>query len=137
MSWPGQDRWLRLWQAANIGGDAASWYERLTQAYAEPQRHYPNQQHIAECLSEFDSAKHLAQQPAAIEFTLWFHDAVYDPRAGENEERSAAMAKSCLEAGGQPQLAATVSGLVMVTKSHSTEAGLMTVVRARPRQAPP
>ncbi len=123
MSWPGQDRWLRLWQAAGAAGDGAPWYEKLTRAYAEPQRHYHNQQHIAECLAEFDGARHLTQQPAAVELALWFHDAVYDPKAGDNEEQSAAMARNCLETGGPSRLAATVSDLVMATKSHSTEAG--------------
>jgi len=123
MNWPGQDRWLRLWQAAGGDGDGAPWHEKLTRAYAEPQRHYHNQQHIAECLAEFDGARHLAQQPAAVELALWFHDAVYDPKAGDNEEQSAAMARNCLETGGPSRLAATVSDLVMATKSHSTEAG--------------
>ena len=123
MSWPGQERWLRLWQFAGATGEPATWYEVLTRAYAEPQRHYHNQQHIAECLAEFDAARHLAQQPAAVELALWFHDAVYDPKAGDNEEKSAAMARSCLEASGLSKLDATVSELVMATKSHSTEAG--------------
>ena len=123
MNWPGQDRWLRLWQAAGDAGDGALWYEKLTRAYAEPQRHYHNQQHIAECLAEFDGARHLTQQPAAVELALWFHDAVYDPKAGDNEEQSAAMARNCLETGGASRFAATVSDLVMVTKSHTIEAG--------------
>jgi len=122
MNWPGQDRWLRLWQAAGAAGEGAPWYEKLTRAYAEPQRLYHNQQHIAECLAEFDGSRQLAQQPAALELALWFHDAVYDPKAADNEEQSAAMARNCLETGPS-RLAATVSDLVMATKSHSTEAG--------------
>ena len=123
MSWPGQDRWLRLWQAAGASGDGAPWYEKLAQAYAEPQRHYHNQQHIAECLAEFDRARHLAQRPEEVEFALWFHDAVYEPKAGDNEERSAAMARDCLERGGLSKIAETVGDLVMATKSHVTESG--------------
>ena len=123
MKWPGEDRWLGLWQAASASGDPSLWYQQLTQAYAEPQRHYHNQQHIAECLAEFDAARHLAQQPVAVELALWFHDVVYDPKAGDNEEQSAALAKSCLESAGLPDLARTVVELVMATKSHSTDAG--------------
>jgi predicted metal-dependent HD superfamily phosphohydrolase len=123
MSWPGQDRWQRLWQAAGASGASATWYERLTQAYAEPQRHYHNQQHIAECLAEFDGARHLARQPDAVELALWFHDAVYDPKASDNEEQSAAMAINCLDRAGLPQLAATVAELVMATKLHGADSG--------------
>lgn len=123
MSWPGPDRWQRLWRSAGAAAEPAAWYDRLTQAYAEPQRHYHNQQHIAECLAELDGARHLARQPEVVELALWFHDAVYDPKAGDNEERSAALAVECLRAGGLEQLAGTVSELVMATKLHGADAG--------------
>jgi predicted metal-dependent HD superfamily phosphohydrolase len=115
VNWPNHDRWVALW---------------LTAAYAEPQRHYHNQQHIAECLVEYDQARHLARQPAAVELALWFHDSVYDPTVGDNEERSAALARQCLaEAGASRTLTETVAKLVMTTKSHEVDgdadAGLM------------
>jgi predicted metal-dependent HD superfamily phosphohydrolase len=118
MNWPRLERWSRMWTAASAVGDPAPWYAKLTEAYAEPQRHYHNQQHIAECLAEFEAASHLARLPVAVELALWFHDAVYDPKAGDNEEQSAEMARNCLEGAGLPALAATVVGLVMATKSH-------------------
>jgi len=112
-----------LWKAAGAAEAPAEWYERLTTAYAEAQRHYHNRQHIADCLAEFDQAQHLARQPAAVEFALWFHDAVYDPKAGDNEEQSAALAQRCFaEAGTSGPLAAAVARLVMATKSHEVGA---------------
>src|SRR5258705_10576692 len=99
MNWPGPDRWLALCKMAGTAEAPAGWYERLTTAYAEPHRHYHNQQHIAECLAEFDQARHLAAQPAAVELALWFHDAVYNPRARDNEEQSAALLKRCAAEG--------------------------------------
>src|SRR5436305_3380271 len=99
MEWPAEDRWKALWRAARAREAPDGWYERLTLAYSEPERHYHNQQHIAECLHEFDRAAHLAQQPQAIEFALWFHDATYDPKAGDNEEKSASLASACLADG--------------------------------------
>ncbi len=130
MNWPGRERWLTLCRTAGASEAAAGWYERLAHAYAEPQRHYHNQQHIAECLWEFDQARSLARQPTALELALWFHDAVYDPKAGDNEEQSAALAKSCLrESGVSDALVETVAKLVMVTKHHAVkadaDAGLM------------
>jgi predicted metal-dependent HD superfamily phosphohydrolase len=123
VNWPNQERWMHLWQSIGACGDGGHWYEALTQAYAESQRHYHTQQHIAECLAEFDEARHLAKEPRAIELALWFHDAVYDPKAGDNEERSAAIAKQCLSDAGLPELATTVAALVMVTKSHESGSG--------------
>src|SRR5207253_2303756 len=90
--------------------------------YAEPHRHYHNQRHIADCLAEFDAVRRLAKQPEALELALWFHDAVYDPKATDNEEQSAALAKRCLEGARQPDLARTVAELVMATKLHGADA---------------
>src|SRR5690242_9270349 len=91
MNWPRKERWLALWKACGANGAQQAWYEHLSAAYGAPQRHYHNQQHIAECLAEFDSARHLALEPAAVELALWFHDAVYNPKASDNEEQSAAL----------------------------------------------
>src|SRR5687767_3464338 len=103
-----KERWDTLWQSAHATV-SPGWYEKLTAAYAEPHRHYHNQQHIAECLAEFDQARHLARDPVAVELALWFHDAVYDPKAADNEEQSAALAKRCLsEAGANPALTEAV-----------------------------
>lgn len=100
---------------------APGWYARLTQAYGEPQRHYHNHQHIAECLAGFDLARALARDATALELALWFHDAVYDPRAGDNEEQSADLAKQCLhDCGVAPPLADRVARLIMTTKNHET-----------------
>src|SRR5438552_18728326 len=108
---------------AGATGAADGWYERLTDAYAKPQRHYHNQQHIADCLTEFDQSRHLARQPAAVELALWLHDAVYDPRRGDNEEQSAALAKCCFEeARLSGLLTETVVKLVMATKNHEVAA---------------
>ena len=59
----------------------------------------------------------LARQPIACEWALWFHDAVYDPKASDNEEKSAALAQQCLrdQAIGGP-LADEVTRLILATK---------------------
>ena len=130
MNWPSRERWLTLCRVAGATENIAGWYERLADAYDKPQRQYHTRQHIAECLAEFDQAKHLAQQPIGVETALWFHDAVYDPKAGDNEERSAALARQCLLEGGvREAFVGTVAKLVMVTKNHEVyadaDAGLM------------
>jgi predicted metal-dependent HD superfamily phosphohydrolase len=122
MSLPQKERWMACWRSAGAAGDPEGWYARLASAYGEPHRHYHNGQHIAECLSEFDHARHLLREPAAVELALWFHDTVYDPKAHDNEERSAEMAECAV---GQAQLPRTfierVTKLVMATKPHEAE----------------
>jgi predicted metal-dependent HD superfamily phosphohydrolase len=114
----GHQRWDSLWKSAGLM-DPSDCYQRLLAHYAEPQRHYHTLQHITECLREFDAARALAQHPHLIEFAIWFHDVIYDPRAHDNEERSAQFAVECLQgAGAQPGDAESVRRLVLVTKQH-------------------
>ena len=55
----------------------------------------------------------------AVELAIWFHDAVYDPRAADNEEKSAELAcKSLRQAGANQALSNSVRRLVLATKSH-------------------
>jgi predicted metal-dependent HD superfamily phosphohydrolase len=79
------DHWLPLWQRLGGMGDATRWHEWLVKAYGEPQRAYHTRPHLEECLLVFDEAKGFMQQPDLIEMALWFHDAVYDPKSGDNE----------------------------------------------------
>ena len=121
MTWPNVERWNALLQTAGANRPAPEWYDRLRNAYGEPQRYYHNHQHIAECLAEFDRARHLAKDARAVELALWFHDAVYDPKAGDNEEQSAAVAARCLkECGIATLITDRVTQLIMTTKSHDT-----------------
>ena len=53
----------------------------------------------------------------AVEFAIWFHDIVYDPKAPDNEEQSAEVAASFL--AGSP-LAGKVAELIIDT-SHRQE----------------
>jgi predicted metal-dependent HD superfamily phosphohydrolase len=58
------------------------------------------------------------QDPVAIELALWYHDAVYDPLASDNEERSAALAAAELE-GLVPAVAPSVTTLILATKHQA------------------
>jgi predicted metal-dependent HD superfamily phosphohydrolase len=92
-------------------------------AYSEPQRHYHTLQHLRECLAHLDAAASLARRPAEVELALWLHDAVYDPRASDNEERSADWAaRSVRAAGCGEEVAQRIAALVLATKSHEAAA---------------
>ena len=113
------DRWVRLWRQVTTAGDPQLIYQELVSRYSEPQRHYHNLAHVAECIAEFDSARQLAQDPTAVEVAIWFHDAVYDTHAADNEERSAKLAKERIaQACGWVGLSESVAALVLATKTH-------------------
>jgi predicted metal-dependent HD superfamily phosphohydrolase len=113
------ERWAKLWREIGAKDDGLAVYQELVSRYSEPYRHYHNLSHIAECLNEFDTARQLAQQPLALELAIWFHDAIYDTRAANNEEKSAELAqKRIADAKGGGELCASVFALVMATKTH-------------------
>ncbi|GEP46047.1 HD domain-containing protein [Brevifollis gellanilyticus] len=116
------EHWQILWNRIAIHGDAEAWHAKLITAYQEPQRAYHTLQHLNECLLAFDEAKAcgLMQKPDLIEMALWFHDAVYDPQASDNETLSAQMA---VEALGDSETSREISRLIMLTKSHQPGEG--------------
>lgn len=113
------ERWSQLWRAATKQAAPTEFYDRVVAMYSEPHRRYHNLAHIADCLAEFDRARELAREPLAVELAIWFHDAVYDPRAAENEERSAQLAQAWLgEVRAEPALMDAVGRLILATKKH-------------------
>ncbi len=101
---------------------SAEWFNKLIAHYSEPHRAYHNGCHIAECLREFDLATHLTREPAAVEAAIWFHDAIYNPQASDNEERSAELARQYLFAiGAKTVFADSVATHILATKTHTAE----------------
>jgi predicted metal-dependent HD superfamily phosphohydrolase len=117
-----RDRWETLWRSIPAMGDPDVWFDRLAGLYAESHRSYHSARHIVECLAEFDLCRQFAAEPVAVELAIWFHDAIYDTRAHDNEEKSAALAGECLQATqAPPALTRSVRDLVLVTKTHAAE----------------
>ena len=108
-----------------MGVDAPEpWRADLVARWSEPHRHYHTLDHLAQVLSIVDSHTALAADAAAVRLAAWFHDAVYDPRATDNEERSAALAESTLAAAGLPAArVAEVARLVRLTAGHAVADG--------------
>lgn len=71
-------------------------FELLIARYSEPHRAYHTLQHIGECFEQLDSVRGL-YSAGAVGLALWFHDAIYDPRASDNERRSAQWAREVLK----------------------------------------
>jgi predicted metal-dependent HD superfamily phosphohydrolase len=100
-------------------------------AYAEPHRRYHTTQHLQELFALVDALHGVPGTTAELELALWFHDASYDPRRTDNEEQSAAWARSeLLNAGLSLERVQQVSELILATKhadspASGTEAQLL------------
>jgi predicted metal-dependent HD superfamily phosphohydrolase len=117
------ERWRRLWAELGVQVVPGGLFNQLVRAWGEPQRHYHTLQHLRECLAHFDAAAGLARRPEEVELALWFHDAVYDPRRDDNEERSADWARSGIAAAGcDAAVAERVAQLVLATARHEAPA---------------
>ena len=116
------ENWMALWQRIGALGDGAAWHVKLCRAYQDSSRAYHRLRHLEECLHLLDtmaSEKGVAFSPA-LELALWFHDAVYNVGASNNEEQSAQLARFVLfKAGVDSELIDDTCRLVMATKTHA------------------
>ncbi len=91
----------------------------LVSTYCGPERYYHNLGHIQLMLGTVDRMKWLATDFTAIYLATWFHDAIYDPTASDNEEKSAEYAAEVLPTLNIPSstlVAATQ--MILSTKYH-------------------
>ncbi len=111
-------RFTALWERCTVDSDATahlSIYGELVRRYSEPHRHYHTTAHIDHCLVQLDLAAELMDSPDAVEMGLWFHDAIYDPGAADNELRSAELFNALSGDHVDPGFKRSVWDLIMVT----------------------
>ncbi len=116
-----EQRWTAMCQRLGAQGGASGAYNDLVARYSEPHRAYHTLQHIGHCLDELEQARDLAVNPDAVELALWYHDAIYDTKAKDSEERSAALAVEMVRNASLPDnLGQSVTNLIMATKHAAT-----------------
>jgi predicted metal-dependent HD superfamily phosphohydrolase len=103
-------------------------FDDLVGRYRQPHRRYHGLRHVVWVLRHsrrLEDAIPACADPAnrydaeVVTAAAWFHDAIYDPRAGDNEERSASLADQRLASlGWEPQRCALVAELVTATAGH-------------------
>lgn len=91
----------------------------LTTEYTSAARCYHNLSHLHSLLKLYDAYEQKTARDEAVRFAIWFHDAIYDTRRKDNEERSAAWAGQVLRAiKARDELLASVRRLILATKRH-------------------
>ncbi len=113
-----RDGWLRLMAAFGMP-ENVEMHDSLLAAYSEKHRAYHTLDHIKACFVHLDAVRDQANHPHEIEMALWFHDVIYKPFSGTNEEDSADMAKAFLAAHMvPPEVIARIYDLILLTKDH-------------------
>jgi len=114
----GATRFDALWRrcvATPPSPDSATVYAELRRLLGAPDRHFHDLEHIGKCVRRVDEVASLLADRDAVELSLWFHDAVFEPGAATNERKSAEMFLA-LSAGARPIFRRRVCGLILATR---------------------
>ena len=112
-------RFLGLCQALDLPSNQAKKnYQELYNLYTDSNRHYHNLVHILNFLNLLDKYKASIEEPLLFELAIWYHDAIYDAKAKDNELQSARLAQKlfvkCLDEACLSQ----INDLIMSTEGH-------------------
>jgi len=118
------ERWRRLLRPLGCPDDAAERaFAEIARHYRSPERHYHTLLHLAAVLDTIDHLCQANPPPPALLLAAWLHDVIYDSRASDNEERSAAYAQSLREPLGlDTALTDEAARLILLTRAHQTTA---------------
>lgn len=95
-------------------------FNKLIAAYSERQRAYHTLQHLYECLVLFESIRVNLNDAHAVALALWFHDAVYDPQAKDNELKSAEMFEQYLAQDLLVDIVQKIKRWIVATQKHAS-----------------
>ncbi|MDX2034634.1 MAG: hypothetical protein SF339_28420 [Blastocatellia bacterium] len=110
-------RWRAL---AGDSVEADAVFEELARLYASRGRAYHNLSHIDALLGMAEGCA--GGESEALRYAIWFHDAIYRPRRGDNEAQSAELAATRLSGlGVSPDTIALVGRMILATQTHQEE----------------
>jgi predicted metal-dependent HD superfamily phosphohydrolase len=111
------EAWSALWNRLGARHQPGARHAEVLARYAEPHRAYHTGEHIARILTLLDGVRGRLRRPDEAELAVWLHDLVYDPRATDNEARSADLAAAWLaEGGADATRGERVRTLIMATR---------------------
>ncbi len=96
---------------------------RLKALYDEG-RAYHNWAHIQALLGLLDLFRRLVSDEQAVAASIYFHDAIYDSRDKDNEERSASLALDWLETRTTAKRLSSIATSILATKTHTVPEGV-------------
>jgi len=111
---------------AQLAGDSPTSrteWAALVAAWSEPHRSYHDLAHLAAVLGLVEELGAEAADRDAVRLAAWYHDVVYDPERGDNEEISAQRARAGLRGLVPDERVTEVERLVRLTAGHAPADG--------------
>lgn len=105
----------------DIDGDSASIWKDVVRRHSESHRRYHGLEHLQALKKLMWSHAHPAGVYARTppHLAIWWHDAVYDPKARDNEQRSADLARQHLtQLRVAPAIIDETCRLILMTRNH-------------------
>ena len=115
-----KNRWLNLTSHYDMPKPAAEAMFRVIKAhYSEPHRAYHTLNHLREVFEKFDGIKTRLENPDNVAFAVFFHDIIYNPTKGDNEQQSAEFARPLMEAIPLPaDQIQIITDMILATQTH-------------------
>ncbi|QHH96764.1 HD domain-containing protein [Acinetobacter dispersus] len=111
--------WFELHQYYNFS-EPQKVFNKLIAAYNEKQRAYHTVQHLYECLVLLESIRADLNDAYTVALALWFHDAVYDPQAKDNEMKSAELFEQYLVQDLSADNVQKIKRWIIATQKHAS-----------------
>ncbi|MER8896339.1 hypothetical protein [Mesorhizobium sp. M0676] len=92
--------------------------QELSGFYRAEGRHYHNLAHIEAMLALAGNYRASLHDPEAVEAAIWFHDAIYDSKAKDNEAQSAALAEERLAGRTDAGRLDRIGAMILATSTH-------------------
>lgn len=93
--------------------------DTIVNSYSAPGRYYHNLEHVLKVVEAVSTYQGTESDKIVLKLAALFHDIVYDPRASDNEQKSAEwFAKIVSDTGISAEDLEKVKSLILLTKNH-------------------
>lgn len=115
-------QWDELCSPASNEEYKAEIFALLVTLYGELHRAYHNLNHVKALLKLTAEFREQLADWKTVAFAVWFHDAIYNPQSGDNEERSAELAVECVRKLGVSEIQIeNIRQMILATKTHNAD----------------
>lgn len=118
-----KDRWIKLLRVFEVDSSLVeTLWSIIEKKYSHRHRKYHNLRHLQNLFDEMEKLEFALEDPQVFEFSIWYHDLIYQPIRKDNELKSAQMARQSLsEIGLSAERIERSFQQILLTKKHVFE----------------